>query len=484
MKRIVIFLVLASLLAGCASSSRSVRAIRQYEREPADINAVLDRIEDLELCLTLVNRILLETPYSPGDPWVQQVSLDEASATTIEQELRTSSSVYTNRDLRIPVAKVYAVHVERALDANRAVARTAPAKYANVLTAIGDAGGAGQAVLTSWASMDDKVRKLGALAIAIEQLEKARDDLGPNASKAAIGQASAKIDAVEAQADALADEIKTDRQTFLDSLKGLQPGASATPTAEAAQMVSDLTAVVSVAARLELEARPARPMALPHQATPRPAPDGRGKPSTAMPLGLAAMAVILILGGIVTFILVDPWGDDAGATAPNPAATAPSQTAHAKPLDNDPVVAKVTPVVTPATEPDASPAVEAPKLPAKYTVQFFVLASKKSAELTWIPGRKEALPAGEDGRWTFDADAAPPPWDLQASRRGHKTVGLRVAPDEDGKHLQVTLGRANKGEWSWDDTHTKLDATVDGTFEFSTKLTRKAGRKRGNSFID
>ena len=129
-----------------------------------------------------------------------------------------------------------------------------PPKYPNVLAAIGDAGGAGQAVLTSWAAMDDKVRQLGALAIQVEKLEKARSDLGPNASKAALQEATARIDAIEGQLDALAQEVKADRQTFLDSLKGLQPGAVSNPTAEASQMVSDRTAVVSVAARLELEA--------------------------------------------------------------------------------------------------------------------------------------------------------------------------------------------------------------------------------------
>lgn len=254
MRKTVILIVLASLLAGCASSSRSVRAIRQYEREPADVNAVLDRLADLELCLTLVNRLLLETPYTPGDPWVQQVTLDEASASAIEQELRTSSSVYTNRDLRVPVAKVYALHVERALNANSAVARTTQPKYRNVLAAVGDAGGIGEAVLTQWASMDDKVKQLGQLAIQIEKLEDERSKLGPNASQAAIQQATAKIDAVENQAEALAEQIKSDRQAFLTGLKGLQPGANTNATAEGAQLVADLTAVVSVAARLELEA--------------------------------------------------------------------------------------------------------------------------------------------------------------------------------------------------------------------------------------
>ena len=242
------------LIAGCASSARSVRAVRQYEREPADLNAALDRIADLNACLVLVEALLLETPYSPGDAWVQALPMTDASASTLETELRESSSVYRNGELRVPVAKLYRTHVERAL-ASR-VRAPAPA-YPNVLSALGALGSDASALEGHWKTMQALMATMGESEVRLEGLRDALGELDSK-QKARRDKLQKKIEGEQARLDAASQSYDAARDAFVQVLEGAALTGDADP--QRAALLGDMVTIASVVARLELEAASLAPI--------------------------------------------------------------------------------------------------------------------------------------------------------------------------------------------------------------------------------
>ncbi len=237
--------------AGCASSANSVRALRQYEREPANLNAALDRIEDLDGCLLAVHTLLQQTPYSPGDVWVQQIAMGDSSAKKIEAELRQSHSVYKNGQIRVPVAKLYLYHVERTL-ASHKLADT-KAKYPNILAALGALSGRGQEILDQWNSMGSALEQVGEFERRARILGDKRDKVNRQKQKAKFDAFTQQIHGLDQEIQRRKTKIETQQQAFVDALKGLAQNTNA-QGAEVRQIVRDLMAVSSVIARLELEA--------------------------------------------------------------------------------------------------------------------------------------------------------------------------------------------------------------------------------------
>ncbi|MCA9527252.1 MAG: hypothetical protein KC549_13260, partial [Myxococcales bacterium] len=95
-------LVVAALaaLAGCSSSVRSVRALRQHGREPAKAEAVVARVEDFRAAVSLIDR-LLDGPM-PGDPGelARRLSLGDAEAEKLLQAIE-KKGLYRDGSLRV-----------------------------------------------------------------------------------------------------------------------------------------------------------------------------------------------------------------------------------------------------------------------------------------------------------------------------------------------------------------------------------------------
>ncbi len=64
-RRLVLLLALALWLPACATTN--VRALRTYAYEDADFLIALDRIDDVAEVLRLLDEVMTDLPYSPGD---------------------------------------------------------------------------------------------------------------------------------------------------------------------------------------------------------------------------------------------------------------------------------------------------------------------------------------------------------------------------------------------------------------------------------
>ncbi len=103
----------ATALIGC-SPTQNVRALRAYAYEDPNLPVAIDRVKDLYATLDLVDRLLLETPYTPGDPWIQKLPLSDREAARIREQIR-GQEPYTSREYEVPILKIYRIHLERVL---------------------------------------------------------------------------------------------------------------------------------------------------------------------------------------------------------------------------------------------------------------------------------------------------------------------------------------------------------------------------------
>jgi hypothetical protein len=107
------------ILAGCAGATQNVRAIRAYAHEETSIRVSLDRIEDLAKTLELVDRILFEEGYTPGDTWVRRLPLDDVEAKAIKDDVKTENP-YKTGEYEVPILKLYRRHIEHVFDEYKA----------------------------------------------------------------------------------------------------------------------------------------------------------------------------------------------------------------------------------------------------------------------------------------------------------------------------------------------------------------------------
>ncbi|MGE0320953.1 MAG: hypothetical protein AB7K71_21460 [Polyangiaceae bacterium] len=113
MRPLVLLGLGAALALGC-SPTQNVRALRAYAYEDPNLPVAIDRVKDLYATLDLVDRLLLETPYSPGDEWIQKLPLTDREAERIREEIR-GQEPYTSREYEVPILKIYRIHLERVL---------------------------------------------------------------------------------------------------------------------------------------------------------------------------------------------------------------------------------------------------------------------------------------------------------------------------------------------------------------------------------
>lgn len=199
----VVLWVVVEVTAGCGGASQSVRALRQYGGEPSDLKVALDRIEDMERSLELAQRLLYETPYRPGAAWVKQLPMTDEQGELLEQQQR-QTALYADRDFRVPVSKLYRIHIEQVLADGDMGGEEATTP--SVMAALAQVTAQGQALVTRWEELEAKAAAAGDLRSAISQLDVQYRAALKADSKAQMQRLSEEMGQLKRQADALSDE--------------------------------------------------------------------------------------------------------------------------------------------------------------------------------------------------------------------------------------------------------------------------------------
>jgi hypothetical protein len=225
-----------SLLVGCASVPPNARALRMYQREEPSVALLRQHLQELADTLTLINVLLNDTPYTPGDAWIAALPLDDAKAVRARALLNDTAE-------RSSFVQVYSTHVRSLLPrAENTLASTSPgptapasAQYVSLAAAL--------------AGVDTNlVPNLGALE---QRLTSQVDELNRRqAELEATGQPDPREIA----------RIQADRERQASQLSALRANLGRAPaTADLrdplkAQIVRDATTATSIALRLVSEA--------------------------------------------------------------------------------------------------------------------------------------------------------------------------------------------------------------------------------------
>lgn len=238
------WLLLSALLlaapTGCGATAYNVRAYKAYAMEEPSLPVVLDRVDDLAACLDLIEVMLFETPYRPGDTWPDRVVLQDGRASSIRADVRMAYP-YQGTDAEVPLVKLWRIHLERELSTVSA----RPDNDPSLMGALVARGGPVSGLRTEWLAFS---------SIRL-QLRQARSEQQTwDAQLATPGRAAQPGDPARTRAEA---EKVTRLQTALESLRsGLWSAALAAARSHPSPrdaLLLDATSVVSVAYRIDLE---------------------------------------------------------------------------------------------------------------------------------------------------------------------------------------------------------------------------------------
>ncbi len=244
---ILLALALASL-TGCAGYTQNVRATRAFLYEEPNLAVAADRAEDLDALTALVDKLLLSTPYTPGDAWVAGLAPSAAEFARQKAELRARPP-YDDVAFEVPVAKVYRAHLEHALS-------TAPekGKYASLLEAMGELSGAPE-LGAHWEAHGQKIK---AYLEADDAFEQAYARAFPRGNPSPV--ASSEPDSVKVAREARGaakEELDAAEEALNKDLRALDGATRGSP-----KQAKELTRAVSVAYRANLEALAIVPVVL------------------------------------------------------------------------------------------------------------------------------------------------------------------------------------------------------------------------------
>lgn len=121
---------------GCATLTRiNIREAREYANEDPNAAVIVDRLHDSEAVLALADALLSATPYSPGDPWIRELPMNDAEGAAIRERL-AAAPPYSEGEHEVPVAKLYRAHTEQVLRRARWTRKAKPASFPSVLDAL------------------------------------------------------------------------------------------------------------------------------------------------------------------------------------------------------------------------------------------------------------------------------------------------------------------------------------------------------------
>jgi len=158
--------------SGCGAATQNVRAYRAFAAEDPNIKVSIDRVEDLAVTLQLVDRILLQTSYTPGDMWPRRLGLTDAQFRDIKSDLRDKYPYRALEHAEVPVLKCYRVHLEKTLTEYGPPPEKG--KYASLLDAVGALNPRTADIKKHWIAYRDATERL---ALASENEERLSSEL-------------------------------------------------------------------------------------------------------------------------------------------------------------------------------------------------------------------------------------------------------------------------------------------------------------------
>ena len=182
-----------------------------------------------------MDKLLLDTPYTPGDEWIGKLPLGVEEAKQLKDDVRQQPP-YQDGNYEVPVMKIYRLHIEKVL-----ASAPSKGKYPSLLEAVGSIGGV--ELKAHWQAMREKA---GAFLKADAAFEKEYAAAFPPGSKRS-GQEPASVTAARQAKNDAKDELNKAQETLEKDVEAIGKGS---PDAD---QLKDLTAAVSVAYRLELE---------------------------------------------------------------------------------------------------------------------------------------------------------------------------------------------------------------------------------------
>lgn len=236
-----IFLLSSSLLFGGCGYTQNVRAYRAYAYETPSLNIALDRTEDLAVALDLVDQLLTRTPISPGDPWIEKLSLSDTDARKIREELRQQAPYNNNPSYEIPIVKIYRVHLERVLRE----AKGGEGSYPSLLSAVGALGKESHEIQTHWSDLEEKIKEYLKTSTEYEQVIKAA--YPPGTVRNPMDVPPAVQEAAQIR-DRAKDAVRNAEKLLERDVESIKQGGGDI------QILTAGTAGLSVAYRIELEA--------------------------------------------------------------------------------------------------------------------------------------------------------------------------------------------------------------------------------------
>jgi hypothetical protein len=239
--RAALFLLLALPLFACGGVTQNVRAFRAYANEDPNIKVAIDRVEDMSVTLELVDRILLQTTYTPGDMWPRRLPMTDAQFREIKAELKEKYPYNGGDNLEVPILKCYRFHIEKTM-AEYGPPPDKPDKplYPSLLDAVGSLNPRDpKAIKNHWVAFRDANEKLAQAAEEESAASKAGDQNAIAAARDKVAKAQGAV--LAAKADVEKDALLLSNDAELT--KG-----------DKQQIARDGFTVLSVAFRIELEA--------------------------------------------------------------------------------------------------------------------------------------------------------------------------------------------------------------------------------------
>jgi len=253
MLRLLALIVVLGVLPACAPTN--VRAIRAYAYEDPDFVVALDRLDDIAETLHMLDVVLTEIPYSPGDRWIDDLALTDERAEELTAMIRQRPP-YDEEEFTVPVVRLYRFHLADVIREASKIERDREeeADYPSLLAAMKDLTG-GNDLADQWTSYQQAVAEL-------RQVQQRYDEVVSQYTVQQLASPSPPNDLAEAADDKKGAEAKV--QVALQRLSN-SVAALKNVTLERSQrkaIASDALAAFSVVLRIDLEALALMPFAI------------------------------------------------------------------------------------------------------------------------------------------------------------------------------------------------------------------------------
>jgi len=231
---------------GCSSSgcaTTNVRAIRAFAYEDPNLVVAIDRVDDIAQALAYLNKLMHETPYSPGDKWISALTLTDKKAEKLKKEIK-SEPPYDEDEFTIPVVKLYRVHLEKVVEiANKK--RDEEADYPSLVAAIKDLAD-GKDLAEQFSRFRDSLEKLQEKERAFAKVKRRYAGRNINYLKLPADYKIAQRAAADAE-----HQVELAKSRIASTAKGITKANL--KRRNRAQVARDTLAAFSVALRIDLE---------------------------------------------------------------------------------------------------------------------------------------------------------------------------------------------------------------------------------------